>query len=370
MKKISLLDIKFVFLLPFTITISYMASVFPTVTENLYTAKLYRLLGQILSRLTGFFPFSLAEPVVILAILLILVGLASFIRELILGRLQRSRIVFNYLKTALLLASFAYFVFIFIWGLNYHRMPFSYIIHLDVKPSSVKELSALCSDLIERGNTLRDAIVEDEDGVMKLPKGKSDMLSRAQLGYTRASNIITELGGTYGRPKGVIFSKAMSYMGISGIYFPFTAEANVNIDIPDAMLPSTTCHEMAHQRGFAREDEANYIAYLTSTMHPDADFQYSGVLLALLNSMNALYTHDPDGYFQLKSLYGEGLQRDLVNLNAYWKQYEGPIERATTKVNDAYLKSNMQEDGVHSYGRMVDLLLAEHKSKQPETNKK
>ncbi len=363
MKKMSRLNSKFALLLPFTIGISYMASVFPAITETVYSTKLYRLLGPILSRLTGLFPFSLAELVVILVILLIFVAVISFLRELIYRNRQRSKIVSNYLKTALLLLSFTYFVFIFIWGLNYHRMPFSYIVNLDIRPSSIKELSALCADLIERGNTLRDAVVEDKDGVMQLPKGKSDMLLRAQLGYTKASKDIRALGGTYGRPKGVIFSKTMSYMGISGIYFPFTAEANVNIDIPDAMLPSTTCHEMAHQRGFAREDEANYIAYLTSTIHPDADFQYSGVLLALLHSMNALYTHDPDGYIRLKALYSKGLQRDLGDLSAYWKQYEGPIERATTKVNDAYLKSNMQEDGVHSYGRMVDLLLAEHRSK-------
>ncbi|MBB6215700.1 hypothetical protein HNQ80_001789 [Anaerosolibacter carboniphilus] len=364
MKKISQLHIGFILLLPLALGASYLASCFPSVIENFYTKKIYRFIGQMLSRLTGILPFSLGEIIVISSILLIIVGLISFLRHLTCENLNRPKIIMNYLKVLLLLISFTYFVFIFVWGLNYHRMPLSDIAKIDVRPSSVKELSDLCLVLIERGNGLRDDVLEDERGVMQLPKGKLDMLLRAHLGYTETSKNFSELGGTFGRPKGVIFSKAMSYMGISGIYFPFTAEANVNMDIPDAMLPSTTCHEMAHQRGFAREDEANYIAYLTSTMHPDVDFQYSGVLLALLHSMNALYIHDPESFLKLKSMYSEGLQRDLENLNAYWKKYEGPIERATTKVNDAYLKSNMQEDGVHSYGRMVDLLLAEQRSKQ------
>ncbi len=120
---------------------------------------------------------------------------------------------------------------------------------------------------------------------------------------------------------------------------------------------------MAHQRGFAREDEANYIAYLTSTYHPHKDFQYSGTLLALIHSMNAMYRYDKEKHSKLKSEYGAGLTRDLINMNNYWKKFEGSIERASTKMNDMYLKSNMQQDGVHSYGRMVDLLLAEQRSK-------
>ena len=54
----------------------------------------------------------------------------------------------------------------------------------------------------------------------------------------------------------------LSYLGISGIFIPFTCEANVNATLPDWEIPFTACHELAHQRGFAREDEANYVGYL------------------------------------------------------------------------------------------------------------
>jgi hypothetical protein len=152
----------------------------------------------------------------------------------------------------------------------------------------------------------------------------------------------------------------MSYTGITGVYFPFTGEANVNVSVPDSDIPATSCHEMAHQRGFAREDEANYIAYLTCKMHPDVDFQYSGTLLALIETTNALYNQDPSAFKELRSKYSDGLIRDLGAINEYWEHYEGPVNEVSNKINDAYLKANNQSDGVQSYGRMVDLLLAEY----------
>jgi hypothetical protein len=120
---------------------------------------------------------------------------------------------------------------------------------------------------------------------------------------------------------------------------------------------------MAHQRGFAREDEANFIGYLVCKAHKDVDFQYSGYLLATIYSMNALYKYDIDSYNELTAKYNEGVRRDLQNNSEFWKQFEGPIEEMQEKINDSYLKSNKQADGIYSYGRMVDLLLAEYRSK-------
>ena len=153
----------------------------------------------------------------------------------------------------------------------------------------------------------------------------------------------------------------MSYEGISGFYFPFTGEPNVNIDIPASIIPCTVCHEMAHQRGFAREDEANFISYLVCSINPDVTFQYSGTLLALINSMNSLYKYAPQKYKTLIATYSKGLNRDLLELDQYWNYYEGPLEKLSTKINNTYLKANLQKNGVFSYGRMVDLLLAENR---------
>ena len=40
---------------------------------------------------------------------------------------------------------------------------------------------------------------------------------------------------------------------------------------------------------------------------------------------------------------------------------DAEVQEIVDKVNDTYLKINNQEDGTRSYGRVVDLLLAEYK---------
>jgi hypothetical protein len=96
--------------------------------------------------------------------------------------------------------------------------------------------------------------------------------------------------------------------------------------------------------------------------HPDIDFKYSGSVMALQYSMNALYAESPDRYFDVASNYSPGYRRDLEAEVKYWKQFQGITKEVANKMNDTYLKMNGQEDGVKSYGRMIDLLLAEYKS--------
>ena len=248
-----------------------------------------------------------------------------------------------------------------LWALNYHRQPLAQIIDLTIEPSTPSQLVALCADLLQQANDLRQLVTEDEHGVFQLSGGKWRALTRAHLGYEQIAPIVPALGGRYGAPKGVYLSHLWSYTGIAGIYFPFTGEANVNMAMPAVNIPATACHEMAHQRGFAREDEANYIAYAVCRQHPDVEFQYSGTFLALSHAMQALRRQDKTAYDTLVQQYGPGLQRDMQANQTFWMHYAGPLERRMSRLNDVYLKSHRQSDGIQSYGRMVDLLLAEWK---------
>ena len=123
------------------------------------------------------------------------------------------------------------------------------------------------------------------------------------------------------------------------------------------------CHELSHLRGFMREDEANFIGYLAFRQSESAEFQYSGVMLALVHSMNSLYSVDQDAFFALAQQYSPGVAMDFQYNNLYWQQFEGAVAEVSSKVNDSYLKANFQSDGVQSYGRMVDLLLADYRSR-------
>ncbi|WP_459762096.1 DUF3810 domain-containing protein [Alkaliphilus crotonatoxidans] len=322
--------------------------------EKYYSLGINKWLLQGISQITGMFPFSLGEIVYIIHLIAIPVVVGILIYKLLKGgSLLFLYRIFQYI-------CLLYIIFMLMWGLNYSRISIAEITGLKLEPYSVEQLYELNLALIERGNSLRGAILEDEHGVMHIQGGYRDVFSRAKEGYFIAGKDIKAFAGNYGKPKAIILSKPMLYTGITGMYFPFTAEVNVNVAVPDLLLPATVLHEMAHQRGFASEDEANYIAYLTASVHPDIDFQYSGIILALLNSMNALHRQSPLLAAQLRDAYSSELSRDLMAYSEFWRDYEGPINETANRVNDTYLKSNGQKEGIQSYGRMVDLLLAHY----------
>lgn len=349
-------------LLPFSILLTNLAAKYPQKLEYFYSNGINKYIREYLSIFFGVFPFSFAQLIVTLFVVFCLYYIFKTIKILIF-KSNKLKTLVDFILSIMIVISIIYFSFLLSWGLNYERLPFATINHLKVSRASVTALENLCKKLIITTNGLRSKITENSLGVMYLPSGKNSVFSQVSNVFKASSKIYPELSGNYGRPKSVFLSQIMSYAGISGIYFPLTGEPNVNIDMPFSMIPSTACHEAAHQHGFAREDEANFIAYLVCYNSSNIAFEYSGNLLALIYSMNALYNMDVAKYDLLKSTYSPGLNRDLDENNAYWNKFEGPIEKISNKINNSYLKANKQKNGVYSYGGMVDLLIAEFKSK-------
>lgn len=346
-------------LIPLSLLIKWIMSLYPEFIEKYYSQGIYKYFMQPISQLTGLLPFSAGEILLILLVAYILARLIYLIIKAI--RLRNWMPFLNFLSNVVLAASICFFILTFTWSINFERLSFAENANIKVRDSSVDELEDLCSFLINNTNTLREQVDEDENGVMKIEGGFSSVSRRAHLGYEAVSVYYPFLTGKYGRPKPVLLSKAMSHTNIIGIYSPFTGEANIDIDMPDIGIPSTAMHEMAHQRGFASEDEANYIAYITCLAHPDIDFKYSGNVLALQYSMYALYEADSDRYKNLTSSYSPAYLRDLKFEQDYWRTYQGVAKEVADKINDGYLKLSGETDGVKSYGRMVDLLLASYR---------
>lgn len=359
-----LIKLAIILLIPLGAALVHISSENSALIEKVYSVGIYKPVGRIISKATGVLPFSVAELIVIAVPAVFVIYTASVLVKAFSRHGINGAALVKFITNILVITSIAFFSFLLLWGFNYYRMPFATIAGLEVQPASVQELESLCLSLIERANTLRQEVNVDVAGNVDIPDSSRDILNNCYKGYEALAPAYPELAGSYGNPKPILLSKLMNYTGICGVYFPFTGEANVNVSIPESSLPSTASHEMAHQRGFSREDEANYIAYLACTAHPDVNYKYSGILLALTNSMNALYENDQTSYVKLAKGYSEGVLRDLKALNEFWEQYEGPVERTSSKINNAYLKANKQKDGVKSYGRMVDLLIAEHKQEK------
>lgn len=362
-KKLKLLSL---LLFPLSILINTISSRYPYFIEKYYSISINKFIVAILSNISGIFPFSLYE----LTIYLIVISIVSFIIYTIYIIISNPNKLKVFIKNSLLnilsIISIAYFLFIILWGLNYNRIPLettlieSYNLKYNKSISSIDKtkegLANLYEFLIENANEARK-LVKSSNGIMKANTDYKGIINRAYLGYESILDFLPNLSGNYSNAKYVMSSKLMCYTGITGIYFPFTGEANVNIAILDIYIPSTTLHEMAHQRGYASEDEANFIAYLASINHPDIDFKYSGYILALNHTANALYSVDYDTYVTLSKNISEDVLDDLKNNRDFWDKYEGKIDDISNEINNTYLKANGVSEGVKSYGKMVDLLL-------------
>ena len=337
-----------------------------------HAVHVYPVLSGFLGLLTGLFPFSLYELLLVLLIPALLLWIFCLVRRILPQKgsglasdggvrwkdfLARSGIWLA------VIASLAWLAFVLLCGINYSRQTYAYHSGLTIRDSDSEELARLCEELIQNTNAAREHVLEDEEGCMRLSRSVERTAQAARDNYRELGESQPILSGIYGRVKPIFFSRLMSYTGITGVYFPFTVEANVNVDIPDYSIPSTMCHELTHLKGFMREDEANFIGYLACVQSDDPDFVYSGYALAVIHSMNALYQADYDAFARLAQTYSPAVLRDFEANNAYWQRFEGPVSEISDAVNDSYLKANQQSDGVQSYGRMVDLLLADYRSR-------
>jgi hypothetical protein len=338
------------------------AARWPALVEQAFARSFYSWLGGRLACLTSWLPVSLAET--------LLLGLGGFglrhlARVLLMGPRPSAKRLLDGAGALLVIAGILYLTFLVLWGFNYQRQSFAVSAGLEVRPSSVGELLALCGVLVEEANAARAGLPEDAAGVMRLADGPQSTLLRTEAGFGAAAQLHAFLAVGCARPKPLLTSPAFSWLGITGIYSPFTGEPNVNMTLPDPELPFAASHEVAHQRGFAREDEANYLGYVACRLHPDADFRYSGRLAASVYAMNALASRDPAARERLEAGRSAGVARDLAALLAWAERHRGPAERFAARVNDAYLRSQGQREGVESYGRVVDLLLAERRASRP-----
>ena len=345
----------------------HLAANWPDTVETVYARGFYPVVTGAWSRLTGLLPVSLME--VMLMLLVLLFPICSYrwihaIRNASSG--TKWRTAWRPVGSLLILLAVWYAISVPLWNLHYSRHSFSTLSGLSVTPATISELQHVALQMAQDANAARELVAEDESGVMALSRDIRDTFNMTSSGYDVLTNRFPFLDGRFGPPKPVLLSRLMSYTRIIGLYTVTTAEANVDVHIPDAEIPFTALHELAHQRGIAPEDEANAVAWLASRVHPDPDHMYSGALQAYLYVSNALHKANPEAWQQVRSTLSPAVERDLQAQSAYWKQYDSVVDKVAEKANDVWLKSNGQSDGVQSYGRMVDLILSEYRQNSGE----
>ncbi len=336
----------------------------PELVERLYSRTLYPWIQLGLSTLSGAAPFSVGELALAAAVAWVALTVARLARAAVQPTPERPERVVRELWRLALFACWLYAAYMFGWAFNYAREPFALAARLDVRPATAEEVEGAAREWLERASALRSQLPEGPDGVVALSPDFARHVEAIARAWERAGELDPRLAGAKPALRECSVSSLMSLAGISGIYWPFTGEPHVNAQAPLAGRLFSSLHEVAHQRGFAREDEANYLACFVGWRSEDPELAYSAALIAFRYLSAPLRaTQTASGLALLESVPA-GVKRDQDAINRFWKPKSRTIEHvrvAASAVNDSYLKAQGQTSGVRSYGRMVDLLIAERR---------
>ena len=326
--------------------------------QNIMSAWVFGVMApfeQFLGRIWSVFPFSAAE---ILAALFLVACTVWLVRAVVLVCRQKAPLPF--LRRLLALCSVWLWLWAglcWLWNAAYYVPTFAQREGLGTAPCSVEELAAVTEYFARRAAALSSRVPRDEEG--HFAENLSACFDRGPGIYQNISRTFPSLDIKSVKVKPLLCSRLQSILGFTGIYFPFTGEANVNVDAPACLIPATIAHEMSHQRMVASELEANFVGIAACVSCDDMTFQYSGYLMGLIHLCNALYSVSPDMWYDIAGrCFTPELSTDWEDNNAYWRALESPLEDAAEDVYDSFLRNNGQELGIRSYGACVDLLVS------------
>lgn len=318
-----------------------------------FTGPLRRGLG----RICYLVPFSVMEVVEVLAILLGAGYVVWSIRAVLRAKKgERGSRAYGAALGAVCGLLCVWAGFCLLWGVNYWTDGFQDKTGIYAQPVALEDLREVTAYFADRVSETAGDVRRDEHGLFAVPR--EEILAGSVHAYDGLTEAFPFLAFDDPGVKPMAFSRLMSALDFTGFYSSFTGESNVNVDSPACMLPSTIAHELGHQRGFASEQECNFLAVLASTTCPDPAYRYSGWLIGYVYLGNALYSQDPEGYWAIREKLPEEAQLDLAYNNAYWAQFQDTVvQKASNKVYDGILKSYGDERGIQSYGTVVDLLV-------------
>jgi hypothetical protein len=328
-------------------------SFFPEAVEKYYSTGVYPLISRMLRVLFGWIPFSVGDLLYAGAFIYLIFSVIRFFTRAFRRTLHRKFLILS-LKMTVAILLWIYISFNILWGLNYDRMPLARQMRLDEKVYSKEDLQNLVGLLVTRMNGIDSVALSVRK---KLNNNDSLFLYSAEAYryYGRENKAFQYPNASV---KSSFYGYLANYMGFSGYYNPFSGEAQVNTTIPRFVQPFTTCHEIGHQMGYAKEEEANFCGFLTTKSSPDPAFRYSVYVDLYLYAASALYGLDSTAYIPYRESLKPAVRKDLRDLKAFYQKYQNPLEPIIHLMYGRYLKANRQPQGINSYDEVVSLAIA------------
>jgi len=332
--------------LPIQWVVVQILSNYPNFVERFYSTGIYPITSSVSRFLLGWIPFSIGDLLYFFIVIVLIKSIVKIIRK---RKIRIIRLIAN--------LSFVYFAFHLLWGLNYLRQPIQKTFQISTVNYTTEELNIFTNNLIDTINNVHFSITKNDTLKVTIPLSKKEIYSKVKNGYDilKVDNPIVSIKNA--SIKHSIISLPLSYMGFAGYLNPFTGEAQVNSLNPLISYPATSCHEVAHQLGFAAENEANFIGFLAAINNDDIYFQYSGYYLALRYALNDLYRHDKILYKTTFEKLNKGIVKNMQESYTHWNQFKNPLEPLFKSVFNQYLKANKQPEGIKTYNFMVGLLI-------------
>ena len=341
--------------------IVYIISRFSTVFAEFWTRYPAQAIRFILAKATDLIPFSLAEG---LLLLLPFLALFYIIGSIVATKRDESDETFyKWLRPVVSIILVIGMIFFLGFGPAYGRSKLSDNLGITQAPVSSDELFETGIILAKLVSHEIENVSFDLSGSSVMPYSYKELQSKVNQAYEKfdeSNEFITHFSS---KPKAIALSEPMTYTHISGVYTFMTGEANINTNYPNFLVPFTMAHEMAHQRGIAREDEANFVAFLVCIGSDDSYLRYCGYSNMLNYINSALVQADKEKYIEFYYGYTPiEVRREFYDYALFFDKYrESVASDISGAVNDTFLQSQGQKEGTRSYGLVVDLAVAYYK---------
>jgi hypothetical protein len=320
--------------------------------EYLYADRFY-LFTSILQRfISSLVPFALGDLIYLLLVLYIISKIFVFVKKAFKGNLKRADRILIPVKTINFIL-LLYLIFKLSWGLNYSRPSVADQLNIHNEKYNNEQLISLAELFVKKINTLQHI---DKP---KLSINRLSSLAANSYVSLEKKNMLFEYHIESVKP--VLISWAITKIGIEGYYNPLSGEANVNMMLPNVNLPFVTCHEIAHQLGIGREDEANLVGYLAAINSKDKFFQYSAAYAMLKSILFEIRIKVPEEYERLYSTINKKTIADMETDKDFWRKHNNQMFGYLDVAFDRFLKLNNQKKGTDSYQDIVLWLYNYHK---------
>ncbi len=332
----------------------------PDLVERVYSRFFFQFIARIIAVVNAPFGFSLAEMGLIVLAILLFIWILWVAQKAWNGFITPFDLLAYLLYRTIWVGGVLLVLFLVLWGFNFQRQALAINLGLEGRETRPGELEAICSLMINRLNASYEVarVKQDWANDKGLPLGRKQLYEVLETSYQSLNMLGRASQGGFGPPKPLTLSPLLSRFGISGIYSPFTGEANYNEEAPACDLPYVIAHEKAHQRGFAREDEANFIGFLACVNASDPFVRYSGYLQAMPRVMNVLATTNEAEYRVLLARIGQGARTDLQTRAAFWQMRESRVlGEVARKTNNTFLRANRVRSGIANYDEVTALII-------------